>query len=201
MKSGEDALAVWKSHFETVFGCGGGEGGVEPVVIGWTQTRVCLNQVSAFVSRSPERRFHGLVVRKDVSPGMDGVVMDMMGSERLFEVWVALFGVCWQYGRVPFLWRESIIIPVPKKQGWGVCDVRFRGISLTSVVSKVLCKILESRLSSMAEEKGLIAEEQGGFRRNRECRDQILSLVLLGQAEMVKRNDGMLVAFLTFKGL
>ena len=81
-------------------------------------------------------------------------------------------------------------------QGGG-CDVNtFRGICLTSVVSKVLCKILESRLSSMAEEIGLIAEEQVCFRRNRGCRDQILLLVLLGQAEMVKWNDGMLVALI-----
>ena len=41
----------------------------------------------------------------------------------------------------------------------------FRGISLTSLVSKVLCNILENRLSCIAEEKGLIAEEQGGFRK------------------------------------
>ena len=41
----------------------------------------------------------------------------------LFEVWVALFEFCWEYGRVPTLWRESVIVPVPKKQGRGVCDV------------------------------------------------------------------------------
>ena len=62
-------------------------------------------------------------------------------------------------------------------QGGG-CDVNtFRGICLTSVVSKVLCKILESRLSSMAEEKGLIADEQGGFHMSRGCRDQIHTVV------------------------
>ena len=66
------------------------------------------------------------------------------------------------------MWRESVIVPVPKKQGRGVCDVNtFQGISLTSLVCKVLCKILESRLSDMAEDKGLIAEEQGGFWKSR----------------------------------
>ena len=70
-----------------------------------------------------------------------------------------------------------MIVPVPKKQGRGLCDViTFRGISLTSLVNKVLSKILESRLSGMAEEKGLIAEEHGDFHRNRGCRDQVLAL-------------------------
>ena len=44
-----------------------------------------------------------------------------------------------------------------------VCNINtFSGIALTSLVSKVLCKILENRLSHMAEEQGLIEEEQGG---------------------------------------
>ena len=102
-------------------------------------------------------------VKKDAAPRLDGVVMDMMLTERLFEVWVALFEFCWEYGRVPSLWRESIVVPVPKKQVRGVCDVNtFWGISLTSLVSKVVCKILENRLSRMAEEKGL---SKGAFGR------------------------------------
>ena len=61
------------------------------------------------------------------------------------------------------MWRESVV-PVPKKQVRGVCDVNtFRGISLTSMVSKVLCKVLENRLLCVVEEKGLITEEQGDF--------------------------------------
>ena len=47
-----------------------------------------------------------------------------------------------------------------KEASRGVCEVN--GISLTSMVSKVLCK---SRLSCVVEEKGLIAEEQGGFQK------------------------------------
>ena len=117
----------------------------------------------------------------------------------MFDVWVALFDVCWEHGIVPSLWRESFVVPVPKKQTREVCDVNtFRGISLTSLVSKVLCKILENRLSCIAEEKGLIAEEQGSFRKGRGCRDQLLSLVLLGQTEVVRKPDGMLVAFIDF---
>ena len=50
----------------------------------------------------------------------------------------------------------------------------------------------------MAEERGLIAEEQGGFRKRRGCRDQLLSLVLLGQTEMVRKPAGMFVAFIEF---
>ena len=95
---------------------------------------------------------------------------------------------------VPSVWRESLVAPVPKKQSRGTCVTdNFRGISLTSSVSKVLCVILNARLTDVAEGEGLIAEEQGGFRKQRGCRDQVLSLVLLGQTEIVKAAKGMLI--------
>ena len=53
-------------------------------------------------------------------------------------------------------------------------------------MSKVLCIILNAKLSGVAEEEGLIAEEQCEFRKQRGCRDQVLTLVLLGQTEMAK---------------
>ena len=58
--------------------------------------------------------------------------------------------------------------------------------------------ILNARLSSVAEEEGLIVEQQGGFRKQRRCRDQVLMLVLLGQTEMAKAARGMLVAYIDF---
>ena len=58
--------------------------------------------------------------------------------------------------------------------------------------------VLNNRLLGVAEEEGLIAEEQGGFWKQRECRDQVLSLVLLGQMEMLKKLNGMMVVFIDF---
>ena len=66
----------------------------------------------------------------------------------------------------------------------------FRGISLTSTVSKVLCTVLNNRLSSLAEEEGLIANEQASFRKHMGCRDQLLTLELLGQLEIAKNPEG-----------
>ena len=58
--------------------------------------------------------------------------------------------------------------------------------------------ILNARLSDVAKENGLIAEEQGGFCKQRGCRDQVLTLVLLGQTEMAKAAKGMMVVFIDF---
>lgn len=51
------------------------------------------------------------------------------------------------------------------------------------------------------EEKQLLAEEQGGFKRSGGMggRDQILSLALLGQTKITRRRKGMLAAFIDLK--
>ena len=53
----------------------------------------------------------------------------------------------------------------------------------------------------IAEEDGLIVDEQGGFRKLSACRDQILSfkLILLAQTRMSGRDNGMFVTFVDFR--
>ena len=44
-----------------------------------------------------------------------------------------------------------------------------------------VCVVLISGLVGFLEAKEILADEQNGFRRNRGCRDQIVSLFLIGQ--------------------
>ena len=78
------------------------------------------------------------------------------------------------------------MVPEPKKRRRCVCKVDdFRRISLASVVYKTVCSMVHRRLVHMVEEKQLVAEEQGGFGKERGCRDQLMTLVLLGQMKAV----------------
>ena len=66
----------------------------------------------------------------------------------------------------------------------------FREVSLVSVPYKALCRIVQRRMMEVVEERGLVAEEQGGFTRGRGCRDQVLTLLLLGQVKAQSRSYG-----------
>ena len=82
----------------------------------------------------------------------------------------------------------------------GACDTsNFRSISLTSLVGKIMCMVLNNRLADFLEAKKLLADEQGGFRRGRGCRDQILSLLLIGQSMVTKMSSGVVAAFIDFR--
>ena len=75
---------------------------------------------------------------------------------------------------VPSIWKQSAVIPVPKKRSKGPCVTDdLSGISLVSVPYKAMCMIVKERLALVVEERELVAEAQGGFRKGRGCRDQI----------------------------
>lgn len=60
--------------------------------------------------------------------------------------------MCWEDSIVSSLCRDSLIVPVLKKEARCECDTNtYRGISLTFIVSKVVCTILNARLSDVAE--------------------------------------------------
>ena len=76
---------------------------------------------------------------------------------------------------IPKEWRSSVLVPIPKRVR-GVCRMdKFRGISLVQVAYKAMYGIIQERLILVVGEGNLIVEEQGGFRRGRRCRDQLLT--------------------------
>ncbi len=101
---------------------------------------------------------------------------------------------------VPSMWTCSMMVPVPKTRSKGACRTEeFLGMSLVSVVYKAMCLIVQERLVKVEEERQSLAKDQGGFRRGRGCRDQILTLRLLGQTMMSKKKKGMLAAFIDIR--
>ena len=93
-----------------------------------------------------------------------------------------------------------MVIPVLKKRSRGPCVTDdFCGISFVSVPYKAMCMIVKERLALVVEERKLVAEAQGGFRKGKECRDQILTLMLLGQVQMAARRKGKMAAFIDLK--
>jgi hypothetical protein len=206
VRSGNDAVDVWKSHFQLLLGgdvgnyCQHGAhdspavndqiplpNGVE------ISEKLGLQISQEEVDRAIEQ------VKKSAACGKDGVSAEMMLAQMLKDVWLALFRCCWEGGVTPTMWRTSLLVPVPKKRCVGVCTPdMFRGIALTSVVYKVFCMILNERLSKVADEFHLLPEEQGGFRKGRGCQDQILTLLLIAQSNVARKKEGCLTAFIDF---
>ena len=74
----------------------------------------------------------------------------------------------------------------------------YRGIALTSVVSKVYIHILNRRLTNWAEREDKLLEEQAGFRSGYSTVDHICTLYALVQKYLMK-NSKLYVAFVDLK--
>ena len=90
-------------------------------------------------------------------------------------------------------WRQSIIIPMWKRNG----DIRgfsqYRVISLLSQPSKVFARMLEKRIRYILEPQ--LSDNQFGFRKNNGCSDSIFILRQL-QEKRIDRNKPLNMAFI-----
>ena len=196
VKEGEEAVGVWKRHFEKVMNSEGVTEECRGLENGEATGRFRL--MDEDLQREEVVSALGGLKRK-VAAGRDGLTAEMVCCGSLVEFWWCLYNWCWKFGMIPTEWQKSVVVPIPKKQKSGPCRVdEFRGISLVSVPYKVLCSIVQRRMVEVVEEQGLVAEEQGGFRRGRGCRDQVLSLMLLGQIK-ARSGRGMFATFIDFR--
>jgi hypothetical protein len=73
------------------------------------------------------------------------------------------------------MWRESTITPIHKKGDWQIPE-NYRGIAVGSVMCKVYCKILHTRLITFADQKQVPPVNQIGYKKNCRTSDHIFVL-------------------------
>ena len=78
----------------------------------------------------------------------------------------------WREGKVPQQWKDAVITVLHTKGDVTECG-NYRGISIVSHAGKVPLKVVARRLSAYCEARGLLPEEQCGFRPNRSTTDKM----------------------------
>ncbi len=89
----------------------------------------------------------------------------------------ALFQLCFDSCKIPSIWTQSVISPIPKNRTNDPrVPLNYRGISLLSCVYKLYSAVLNSRLIKYFEDNAILHDEQNGFRGGRSCQDHIFTL-------------------------
>ncbi len=83
-----------------------------------------------------------------------------------------LWNKCLDNGSIPVQWCKGATCQVPKS-GDQKDDNNYRGMMLLPVITKILFAILAARISTWAEEVGILPEEQFGFRAGRRTTDAL----------------------------
>ena len=76
---------------------------------------------------------------------------------------------------IPQAFKDASIIHLYKRKGNPQVCYNHRGISLLCIAGKILAKILLNRLNVHLNQKGLIPENQCGFRKDRGTIDMIFT--------------------------
>ncbi len=112
--------------------------------------------------------------------GTDNVPNEILKCKSVIGALHALFQLCFDSSRIPTVWTQSIISPIPKNR---TSDPRvplnYRGISLLSCIYKLYSAILNTRLMKHFDENNTLHDEQNGFRGGRSCQDHIFTLTSL----------------------
>ena len=105
-----------------------------------------------------------LQLKNSASPGPDGLSQRVL-KELARSVCVPLsiiFTKSYQTGKVPDDWKVANVVPIYKK-GSKMEAVNYRPVSLTSVVAKVMERMIKRRMMSHLQRNNLINPSQHGF--------------------------------------
>lgn len=133
------------------------------------------------------------------SAGIDNIPYEALKSETVIKVLWKLFQLCFDSGKIPSIWLDTIVNPLIKsKDSDPRIPLNYRGISLICCSAKLYSSVINARLMSYLESEGKIVDEQNGFRKDRSCRDHIFVLNSLCEHN-INEDRSLFAAFIDFK--
>jgi len=75
---------------------------------------------------------------------------------------------------IPQTWKEAKITMIPKKEGMSRDPEKYRPISLTSCLGKLVERLIKKRLYGMLEANNVIVKQQSGFRNEKGAADNLV---------------------------
>lgn len=138
-------------------------------------------------------------LKSDSAPGSDNIPTRFLklAKNHIIPVICHLVNLCFSKGVFPSVLKQSIITPVFKSGSKN--DVNnFRPISVLTAISKVLEKIINSRLIGFLDKYDILSNSQYGFRQGRSTHDAIKDLTSL-IIEQLDKGKKCLTVFLDLK--
>ena len=133
------------------------------------------------------------------SPGKDGLLAEMihLTAHKFLSIYKNLFNQIFKSGYFPLSWKKSLILPL-HKSGDKLNSSNYRGISLTSILGKLFCLILNERLKNFLSSNDIIHKSQAGFQENKQTADHLFCLKTL-ISKYTKNNQKLFTCFIDLR--
>ena len=138
-------------------------------------------------------------MKENKSPGVDGIPPKLLLEivEQISIRLATVFNLSIEEGVVPLEWKEANIIPLFKKGSRSKSE-NYRPVSLTSVVCKLLERLIKDHLVDFLVKNNLINPSQHGFLKARSCLTNILCF-LEDVTKWVDEGSPVDIIYLDFK--
>ncbi|GFQ68332.1 reverse transcriptase domain-containing protein, partial [Trichonephila clavata] len=93
------------------------------------------------------------------------------------SILLQIFNLSWITGKLPTIWKMSVIVPILKPGKDAASCKNFRPISLTSTLCKIMEKIIHSRIMKWLIKRKVLHFYQTAYRSQHSTVDQIFYLV------------------------
>ena len=131
-------------------------------------------------------------IRSDGAPGHDGItnrVLKILPDE-YHQVLADIASVSLQLAYIPPEWKKATVVMIPKPLMDHSLPENQRPICLLLTLSKVLERVVQTRLQDWLDREHILSPFQSGFRKDRQTRDHMLRLIQHGQQAF---NNGQLM--------
>ena len=189
--SAEGRLKSWQEHFTKLLG--------QPPSVPDQELEVPVihppQDISVDLFSKDELVEARMKIKEGKAYGDDGIAPEILKRVDLDDLILRFCNRALVDGSIPDQWRKLNIVPVPKKGNLTKVD-NYRGIALTSIVSKTLNRMILNRIRPAIEK--VLRINQNGFREGRSTTSHILCLrrILEGARD---RNLSALLLFIDFK--
>jgi len=150
---------------------------------------------------TPVEVLNGLkLLKTGKASGIDSISNEMLkyGAKHLCQPLVSLFNTILDKGTFPSNWNTSILTPIHKSGDKSNAD-NYRGIAISSCLSKLFTLILNNRLQNFAERNKILDDTQFGFRKRCRTSDNVFILKSLIDKYTNKKGGKLFVCFVDMR--
>ena len=115
--------------------------------------------------------------KSDKSPGPDELHPKLLKecADELAIPMKLMFDLTMKVGKIPQEWKKAEVKAIYKKKGSRKDPSNYRPVSLTSVVCKLMEKVIKNHLNMHLKDNNILANEQYGFFSGRSTETQLLT--------------------------
>ena len=130
-------------------------------------------------------------IKNNKAYGEDGLPAEVLKNDILSGLLTKLFNKCFISDVVPEVWKKGIIQPIPKSSTTDIRDpLNYRGVTITYIVYKMYCSILNRRLALWdANNSIIISDAHNGIWKGRSTVYQISTLTNIAETRKLQKQS------------